>query len=88
MSSSFLHKDITVTPPCRPIIDTNLFRSNTPLPIVDNKYSFTRARYALASLITSIKILEPPSFWCNLFGNGAGSFYELLRLEDCVFNLY
>ena len=52
---------------------------------MDDKYSFTRAHYALASLITSIESLEPPSFWYNLSDNCTGSFWELLILEDCVF---
>ena len=56
MSSSLLPKDINVTR-CRPIVHTNLFKSNSSLPVVDDKYSFTRARNASASLITSIESL-------------------------------
>ena len=84
MSSSLLPKDITVTG-CQPIVRTNLLKSNNSLPGVDDKYSFTRGRNTLASLITSIESLEPLSFWYNLSDNGAGSFCELLRLEDCIF---
>ena len=47
-------KDITVTK-CPPVIRTNLFKRNSSQPVVDDKYSFTRARNALASLITSIE---------------------------------
>ena len=61
MSSTLLSKDITVTR-CRPIVHTNLFKSNNSPPVVDDKYSFTRARNTLDSLITSIESLEPPSF--------------------------
>ena len=73
---------------CRPIVRTNLCKSSSSLPAVDDKYSFTRARNDLASLITSIKSLEPPSFWYSLSNNGTGSFCELLRLGDCVFFIY
>ena len=76
-SCSLLPKDVIMTR-CQPIVRTNLFKSNSSLPVVDGCD-------ALASLITSITILEPPSFWYNLSDNGAGSFCELLRLESCVF---
>ena len=52
---------------------------------MDDKYSFTRARNALVSLITSIKTLEPPSYWYNISDNGIGSLCELFRLEEYVF---
>ena len=52
---------------------------------MDNKYSFTRARNALALLITSIESLEPPSCWYNISDNGKGNVCGLFRLEDCVF---
>ena len=52
---------------------------------MDDEYSITTARNALASLVMSIESLEPPSFWYNLSDNDTGSFCELLRLEDCVF---
>ena len=76
ISSSFLPKDRSVTR-YRPIVHTNLFKSNSSLPVMDDKYSFTRAHYALASLITSIESLEPPSFWYNLSNTGAGSFLRI-----------
>ena len=84
MNSSLSSKDITVTK-CPPVIHTNLFKRNISLPTVDDKYSFTRARNALALLITSIESLEPPSYWYNISDNGKGSICELFRLEDCVF---
>ena len=77
MSSSSLLKDITVTR-CQ---HTNLFKSNSSLRVVDDKYSFTRARNILASRITSIDSLDPQSYWYNLSDNGAGNFCALLRLE-------
>ena len=77
MSSSSLLKDRTVAR-CQ---HTNVFKSNSSLRVVDDKYSFTRARNILASLITSIDSLEPQSFWYNLSDNGAGNFCTLLRLE-------
>ena len=61
MNSSLSFKDDTVTK-CRRFVRTKLRQSNIPLPIVDDKYSFTRARNALVSLITSIESLEPPSY--------------------------
>ena len=62
MSNLLLPKYITVTR-CRSIVHTTLFQINSSLPIVDDKYSFTRAQNVLASLITPIRSLEPPSFW-------------------------
>ena len=62
-----------------------LRHSNIPLPIIDNKYYFARARNALVSLITSIEGLEPPSQWYRIPENGVGSLCELFRLEECVF---
>ena len=64
---------------------TNLFKRNKPLPPVDDKFSFTRARNALVSLITSIESLQPSSHWYNISENGTGSLCELFRLEECVF---
>ena len=61
----------------------SLFKSNSSLPVVDDKCSSTRARNALASLITSIDSLEQPLFCYKLSKNDIGSFCELLRLEDC-----
>ena len=52
---------------------------------VHDKYSFTRARNALVSLITLIESLEPPSYWSIISDNGIGSLCELFRLEECVF---
>ena len=83
MNSSFSSKDDTVTK-CRRFVRTKLRQSNIPLPIVDDKYSFTRTRNALVSLITSIESLEPPSYWYNISDNGIGSLCELFRLEECV----
>ena len=84
MNSLLLSKDVTVTK-CPPFIRTNLFQRNILLPTVDDKYSFTRARNALVSLITSIESLKPPSYWYNISDNGIGSLCELFRLEACVF---
>ena len=84
MSSSLSSKDDTVTK-CRRFVRTKLRKSNVTLPIVDDKYSFTRARNALVVLITSIESLEPPSYWYNISDNGTGSLCELFRLEECVF---
>ena len=84
MISLLSFKDITVTK-YPPVIRTNLVKTNNSLSAVDNKYSFTRARNALASLIMSIKSLEPPSYWCNLSDNSKGSLCKLFRLEDSVF---
>ena len=83
MNSALPSKDITVTK-CTPVIHTNMFKRNLSLPTVDDKYSFTRARNALTLLITSIEILEPPSYWYSIYDNGKGSLFELFRLEDCV----
>ena len=66
-------------------VRTKLRQSNIPLPIVDDKYSFTRARNALVALITSIESLEPPSHWYKISENAVGSLCELFRLEECVF---
>ena len=52
---------------------------------MDDKYSFTRARNAVVSLITLIESLEPPSHWYNISDNGIGSLCEFFRLEECVF---
>ena len=83
MSSSLLPNDITVTK-CRPIVHTNLFKSNSSLPVVDDKYSFIRARNTLVSLIMSIKKFDPPSFRYYLSDNGTCIFCEFLRVEYCV----
>ena len=84
MSSSLSSKDDTVTK-CRRFVRTKLHQSNITLPIVDDKYSFTRTRNALVSLITLIESLEPQSYWYNISNNGIGSLYELFRLEECAF---
>ena len=55
---------------CRPIVRTNLFQCYSSLSVVDDKYSLIRTRTTLASLITSVEILEPPLFWYNLLDNG------------------
>ena len=84
MNSSLSSKDDTVTK-CPYFVRTKLRQSNIPLPIVDDKHSFTRARNALVSLITSIETLEPPSHWYKISDNSIGSLCELFRLEECVF---
>ena len=57
MSSLLVPKDTTMTR-CRPIVHTNMFKSNSPLPVVvDDKYSFARARNTLASQTTSVESL-------------------------------
>ena len=84
MNSSLSYQDDTVTK-CRRFVRTKLRQSNIPLPIVDDKYSFTRARSALVELISSIESLEPPSYWYNISDNGIGSLCELIRLEEYVF---
>ena len=84
MNSSSLSKDVTVTK-CPAFTRTNLFQRSISLPIVDDKYSFTRVRNALVSLITSIESLESPSYWYSISDNGIGSLCELFRLEECVF---
>ena len=43
-------------------VRTKLRQSDITLPIVDDKYYFTRARNALVDIITSIESLEPPSY--------------------------
>ena len=63
-------------------VRTNLRQSNITLPIVDDKYSFTRDRNALVVLITSIESLEPPSHWYNISDSGIDSLSELFRLEE------
>ena len=84
MSSSLLSKGDTVTK-CRRFVRTKLRQSNVTLPIVDDKYSLTRARSALVELISSIESLGPSSYWYNISDNGIGSLCELFRLEECVF---
>ena len=84
MSSSLLSKGDTVTK-CRRFVRTKLRQSKVTLPIVDDKYSLTRARSALVELISSIESLEPSSYWYNISDNGIGSLCELFRLEECVF---
>ena len=66
-------------------IRTDFFKRNSSLSAVGDKYSFTRAHNALASLITSIQSLEPLSYWYNISDNGIDSLCELFRLEDYVF---
>ena len=80
MSSSLSSKDDTVTK-CRRFVRTKLRQSNITLPIVDDKYSFTRDRNALVALIMSIGSLESPSYWYNISDNGIGSLCELFKLE-------
>ena len=65
-------------------VRTKLRQSNIPLPIVDDEYSFTRARNGLVTLVTSIESLEPPSYWYNITEYSIGSLCELFRLEECV----
>ena len=84
MNSSLLTKDVTVTK-CPPFTRTNLFQTNISLPTVDDKCSFTSARNALVSLITTTESLEPPSYGYSISDNGIGSLCVLFRLEECVF---
>ena len=83
MNNSISYQDDTVKKSPY-FVRTKLRQSNITLSIVDDKYSFTRARNALVALITSIESLEPPSYWYNISDNGIGSFCELYRLEECV----
>ena len=83
MISSLLSKDITVTK-YPPVIRKNSFKSNSPLPVVDDRYSFTMVRNTLDSLITTIEILEPPLYWYDLSDNSKCGLYEFFRLEYCV----
>ena len=62
-----------------------MLKRKIALTTVDDKYSITRARNALVSLITSIESLEPPSYWYNIYDNGMGGLCELFSLQDCVF---
>ena len=84
MSSSLSSKDITVTKDPTGI-RTYVFNRNSSLSTMSHKYSFTRARNVLASLITSIQRLEHPLYLHNISDNSIGSVYELFRLENCVF---
>ena len=84
MNNSLSYQDGTVKKSPY-FVNTKLRQSNITLPIVDDKYSFTRARDALVDLITSIESLEPPSYWYNISDNGIGSLCEFFRLEECVF---
>ena len=84
MSSSLSSVDITVTKSPTGI-RANLFKRNSSLSTVGDKYSLTRARNALASLIMSIQNLEPPSYWYNISHTSIGSLCELFRREYCVF---
>ena len=72
---------------CPPVMCTNLFKSNSSIHVVGDKYSFTRACNAMASLIASIKSLKPPSYWYDLSYNSKGSLCELFRRRLCVFYL-
>ena len=87
MSSSLSSEDITVIKSPTGI-RTNLFKRNSSLSTVGDKYSFTTSRNALDSLITSIQSLEPISYWYNISDNSIGSLCELFRLEYCVFLIY
>ena len=84
MSSSLSSEDISVTKSLTGI-RTNLFKRNSSLSTVGDKYSFTRAHNALASLIKSIQSLEPPSYWYNISDNSICSLCELFRLKYCFF---
>ena len=84
MNNSISYQDGTVKKSPY-FVRTKLCQSNITLPIVDDKYSFTRARNALVDLITSIESLEPPSYWYTLSDDGIGSLCELFRLEEYVF---
>ena len=86
MNSSLSSKDITVTK-CPPVIHTNLFKRNISLPTVDDKYSFTRARNALAFLITSIESLKTPSYWYNISDNVKVVYVNYFDLKVVCFYL-
>ena len=73
MSSSLSSKGITVTKGPTDI-RTKVFKRNNSLSTLGDKYSFTRVRNTLASLITSTQSLEPTSCWCNISNNGICSF--------------
>ena len=79
MNSSLLSKDVSVTKSPH-FVDTNVFQSNISLPIVDDKYSFTRARNALVSILTWIESLDPSSYWYKISEKGIGV-CELFRLK-------
>ena len=86
MTSSLSSKDNTVSNgPAN--LSSNLLKGNISLSTVGDNYSFTRARNALALLISSIDSLESPSYWYNMSNNDIGSVCELFLLQDCVFNL-
>ena len=84
INSLLLSKHVTVTK-CPLFTRTNLFKRNISLSTVDDKYSFTRARNALVSLITPMESLEPPSYWYSISYTGIGSLCDFFRLEECVF---
>ena len=84
MNSSSLSKYVTMTK-CSPFTRTNLFKRKISVPTVVDKYSFTRTRNALVSLIASIESLEPPSYSYSISDNGIGILCELFRLEECIF---
>ena len=86
ISSSLSSKDITMTKSST-VIRTIVFKRNSSLTTVGDKYSFARDLDTLASFITTIQSLEPPSYCYNISDNGIVSLCELFRLEDCVFNL-
>ena len=71
MDSSLSSKDDTVTK-SRRFVRTILRQGNIPLPIVDDKYFFTRARNASMELITLIESSEPPSQLYTISNNGIG----------------
>ena len=84
MNNSLSSKDNTVSnDPAN--LSSNLLKRNISLSTVGDNYSFTRARNALALLISSIDSLKSPSYWYNIYDNGMGGLCELFSLQDCVF---
>ena len=81
---SFYSKDSRVTK-CQLVIHTSLQENNNSIPIVSNRYASTRTRNVFASLIMSIKKIDPPSYWYNLSSNNDRSLCKLLLLKECIF---
>ena len=86
MTSSLSSKDSAVNNgPAN--LSSNFLKRNISLSTVGDKNSFTRARNALALLISSVDNLESPPYWYNISDNDMHSLCELFMLQDCVFNL-
>ena len=70
------------------VTHTSLQEINNSLPIVGDRYTTTRTRDAVASLIMTIQAFDPPSYWYNLSSNNNGSLCQLLLLEESIFLIY